>query len=282
LDQGWTVGELSSGFSGVDANPAMTQLLDAMRATASWPAVVELRAHTRPALDVGPGDTVLDVGCGLADVLIDLGRTSHAAMQLTGVDSSAAMLAAAAADANLAGIQLELHQADATALPLSDDSVAAVRSERVLQWVEDPAAAIREMLRVLRPGGSIVLIDTDWRTAAIDCGDPEVEEVLAAVMSQRPGADAGGRLRSLGLDAGIEDIQFHTATAALTWPPGDPTGPGGFLPMPLIPQLLLETLGTPLGEGRRMVDVIVDAGRRDRFLATVSMMAVVGRAPSRT
>jgi SAM-dependent methyltransferase len=258
----------------------MTQLLDAMRATADWPAVRELRAWTRPALDAMAGDTVLDVGCGLADVLIDLGQTSSVAVQLMGVDSSAAMLAAARADADAAGVHLELHQADATALPLPDDAVGVVRSERVLQWLEDPAAAIREMLRVLRPGGAIVVIDTDWRTGAIDCGDPAVEDMLVTVMSQRPGADAGGRLRSLALDAGIQDIRFHAATAALTWPADSSEGPGGFIPVPLIPQLLQETQGIPLEEARRVTDSLIDAGRRDRFLATVSMMAVVGRAPT--
>lgn len=64
---------------------------------------------------------------------------------------------------------------DALALDEPDDSFDAARCERVLQWVSDPAAAVAELTRVVRPGGRICLIDTDWSTLRLDAGDPNIE-----------------------------------------------------------------------------------------------------------
>ena len=60
---------------------------------------------------------------------------------------------------------------DAEALPLPDGLVDACRCERALQWVPDADQALAEMLRVLRPGGRLSIIDTDWRSLLFDLPD---------------------------------------------------------------------------------------------------------------
>ena len=79
---------------------------------------------------------------------------------------------------------------DACSLDEPDDSFDVARSERTLQWLADPAAAVAEMVRVVRPGGRVSLIDTDWSTFTIDVGD----DALASLVRD---ADANGAQSTL-------------------------------------------------------------------------------------
>ncbi|MBW3576937.1 MAG: hypothetical protein KY462_04195 [Actinobacteria bacterium] len=67
--------EVSIGYRTIDSHPEADQMIESMRQTGAWPAVQELRGWTRPWLEVSAGGAVLDVGCGLGEVLIDLAGT---------------------------------------------------------------------------------------------------------------------------------------------------------------------------------------------------------------
>lgn len=262
----------------VDSYNDAALLLEGMRQTAAWPAVQELRKWTRPSLEVLAGGVVLDVGCGLGEVLIDLARTRSEPIRLVGIDASELMLDAARADAAAAGVTIDLRRGDAAALPFPDASFDAVRCERTLQWVNRPSDALHEILRVLRPGGSVVLIDTDWRTFALDVGDREVEELLSRLMVIRSGADVGGRLRGMALDAGFEDVSVRGATAVVTdWSPDSREGPAGWIRAHMVAQLLTEAFDMTESETAASSDALVEAARRGRFQMTLSLMAVTAR-----
>jgi SAM-dependent methyltransferase len=62
---------------------------------------------------------------------------------------------------------VELYEADARSLPLEDASVDAAISVQVLEYVGDVDAALRELHRVLRPGGRLVVWDIDWATLSV-------------------------------------------------------------------------------------------------------------------
>jgi SAM-dependent methyltransferase len=64
--------------------------------------------------------------------------------------------------------------ADASALPFSDQAFHACSADRVLQHVNDPIAALREMVRITRSGGRIVLADPDYDTQVVVCADQEL------------------------------------------------------------------------------------------------------------
>lgn len=275
--------DIASAYRTVDAQPEAAELIEAMRQTAAWPAVQWLRSWTRPWLEVASGQPILDVGCGLADVLIGLGRDRPDDLRAVGVDASQRMLKQARADAQAAGVAVELHRADAAALPFPDGCFAAVRCERTLQWVGDPAAAVAEMVRVLRPGGALVLIDTDWRTAALDLDDPELEDLLTRTMTARPGADVGGRLRRMARDAGLEGVRVTGATAVVTdWDPDERDAPPGFIPPHLLARVLHEVGGLARSDAEARAAQLVTAARRGAFQMTVSLLAVVAtRAASR-
>jgi demethylmenaquinone methyltransferase/2-methoxy-6-polyprenyl-1,4-benzoquinol methylase len=101
---------------------------------------------------------VLDVACGTAAVSIELARAVPE-RTIVGIDQSTEMLAAGrerVARAGLAG-RIELREGRAEELPFEDASFDAVTFTYLLRYVDDPAATMRELARVVRPGGTIAM-----------------------------------------------------------------------------------------------------------------------------
>jgi SAM-dependent methyltransferase len=98
-------------------------------------------------------ETVADVGCGNGAYLAELARRDHAGPVL-GMDLSVGMLQAARAGAPGAGLAC----ADATALPVRDDASGLTLAMHMLYHVPDPLAAVRELRRITRPGGQVLVV----------------------------------------------------------------------------------------------------------------------------
>ena len=145
-----------------------------------------LKSQSLEALGLRPGAVVLDVGCGPGSDVHALAATKTC--RAVGVDIDPRMLAAARM-ATAPGTSAAFVCADAAGLPFPDTTFDAVRSERMLQHLPDPARAVREMARVTRPEGRLVLIETDWASLTIEgTGDPETEQLLIALLIQHGAA----------------------------------------------------------------------------------------------
>lgn len=106
------------------------------------------------------GETVLDIGCGAGTDLLLAARRVGPNGRAIGIDMTEAMRDRARGSAAAAGANnVEVHKADATALPLPDASVDVVISNGVLNLVPEKEKAFAEILRVLRPGGRLQLAD---------------------------------------------------------------------------------------------------------------------------
>jgi ubiquinone/menaquinone biosynthesis C-methylase UbiE len=108
------------------------------------------------AAAVTPGSVVADVGTGtgfLAEAALDAGA------QVIGIDNSDGMLAEVSN--RFTGRRFEARRGDTDALPIENGAVDAVVANMVLHHAPDPQAAIREMARVLKPGGRLVITDAD-------------------------------------------------------------------------------------------------------------------------
>ncbi|MGQ0593639.1 MAG: methyltransferase domain-containing protein [Gammaproteobacteria bacterium] len=129
------------------------------------------------------GHRVLDLGCGPGTDTLALAERVGSTGMVVGIDRDPAMLKEAerrAGEAHL-GTRIVHHLADATRLPLRSGSFDASRSERLLQHLSDPAAALGELLRVTRRGGWVVVLDTDWGTLSLHSPEIEIERRLARV-----------------------------------------------------------------------------------------------------
>lgn len=140
-------------------------------------AAVKRRSHE--LLHAGPGQTVVDVGCGLghdAAVLATTGAT------VIGLDPNEALLNEAW---YLHGQQVEFRNGTAQAMGLADTSVDALRYERVLQHLTDHDAVLAEAHRVLHPGGRLQVVDTDWLSMTVFLPDAALERKLIDSIATR-------------------------------------------------------------------------------------------------
>lgn len=104
--------------------------------------------------DLRAGQRVLDVGTGDGTYAIEAARRGAS---VVGLDTSAAMLAAAEARARAAGHPIDVRLGSVTALPFAEDSFDRVVAVTVLCFVDDPHRAFTEMARVTRPGGKVIV-----------------------------------------------------------------------------------------------------------------------------
>ncbi len=106
---------------------------------------------------IPPDITVLDVGTGTGQLLLPLAKVVH---NVIGVDHSPQMLKLAAQNATNADIHnVEFRLGEIDDLPLKDNEVNAAFAALVLHHAPDPGKAILEMARVVKPGGSVAIID---------------------------------------------------------------------------------------------------------------------------
>ena len=145
---------------------------DAARQRAHMPegsgAILDTRSlvtdHRRLAALLRPGLAVLDVGCGTGAITRGIAEAVGRAGRAVGVDVNRSMIEKARA-AHRAVPGLSFDVADVYALPFSGafDIVAAAR---VLQWLADPAAAVRAMTTAVKPGGRVVVLDYNHEKTA--------------------------------------------------------------------------------------------------------------------
>jgi demethylmenaquinone methyltransferase/2-methoxy-6-polyprenyl-1,4-benzoquinol methylase len=103
---------------------------------------------------------VADIAAGTAAVSIELARAAPA-RTIVGVDQSAEMLAAGRARVEAAGLgdRIELREGNAESLPFAAAEFDALTFTYLLRYVDDPAATLRELARVVRPGGTIAMLE---------------------------------------------------------------------------------------------------------------------------
>jgi ubiquinone/menaquinone biosynthesis C-methylase UbiE len=156
----------------------MTDQISYMDTAAATDIGLDYKRRSVAGLDLRPGLTVADIGCGPGT---DLGRLADAVApggSVIGVDRDAAMLAEARRrHAATAGV--EVRAGDVDGLPLADASVDRARVDRLLQHVRDPQSAIGEVRRVLRPGGLFGMAEPDWDTVAVADEDIETSRRFA-------------------------------------------------------------------------------------------------------
>jgi SAM-dependent methyltransferase len=187
----------------------------------------QLAAAQRKLLDcaaLAPGEHVLDVACGTGLVTLAAAQAVGAQGSVLGVDLSGRMVDEAASRAVARGLaQASFARMDGESLALPDASFDVALCALGLMYMPDPAQALREMRRVLRPGGRVALAVWGERAA---CGwspvfgivDAEVESDVCPLFFA---LGESGALARLCTDAGFTNLAEHRIDAALRYESGE-------------------------------------------------------------
>ena len=145
-----------------DADPCGAKLAEAPEGSPEFFAqVAATRDELEPFIPAyaefsqAKGDSVLEVGCGLGSDLI---RFARAGARVTGVDLTPKSVELVKRRLSLEGLEGDIRVADAERLPFPDASFDRVYSWGVLHHTPDTGRAVREAIRVLRPGGRICVM----------------------------------------------------------------------------------------------------------------------------
>jgi SAM-dependent methyltransferase len=125
----------------------------------AWASFVPVEITTTPPAaklvkfaEVGEGQKVLDVACGTGVVAVTAARRGA---KVSGLDLTPVLIERARKNASIAGVEIDFIEGDAEALPYTDASFDLVLSQFGHIFAPRPAVALKEMLRVLKPGGRV-------------------------------------------------------------------------------------------------------------------------------
>lgn len=155
-----------------------------------------------PVLDaarVRPRGAVLDVGCGTGVLAAAAAERVGPDGEVTGVDINRGMLEVAARS----GDHVTWLEADAQQLPFDSESFDAVASQFALMFVPDPARALREMVRVARPGGRVAV--AVWGSLETSPGFAAMARLLSDMLSPEAAASLAAPF-ALGNPAALQEL----------------------------------------------------------------------------
>jgi arsenite methyltransferase len=177
------------------------------------PDVVAQRRATLRLVALQPGERVLDVGAGPGFLVAEMAEQVGPGGHVTGLEIADSMVALAQRRCAYEPIasRTTIVKGDATALPFPDASFDAAVSTQVYEYVADISRALGELHRVLRPGGRVLILDTDWDSVVWHAHDQARMQRIVAAWKERF-ADPhlprtlARRLRAAGLEVRSREV----------------------------------------------------------------------------
>ena len=171
-----------------------------------------------------PGSTILDVACGTGIVARTVASKAGSNARITGLDINQQMLDKASEMAEKSGLEINWQQGGAGDLPFEDNRFDHLFCQQAMQFFPEPQQVLKEMFRVLKPGGALALniLRSIQHNPAYKILAHELEEhagETAGTMMRSPFRDWDQKtIRGMVTEAGFGDIQIHLEIISMRYP----------------------------------------------------------------
>jgi ubiquinone/menaquinone biosynthesis C-methylase UbiE len=225
-------------------------------------------------LDIHEGQQILEVGCGTADQLAALARLVGCKGRVVGIDKSEIMVSEARSRLEGLNLPIECLAGDIYHLDFPANTFDRCYASAVFQHLEDPLLALSEMVRVVRPGGRIVVTEQDWETQIISSDNHALtRRVLNFFCDEIRNGWAGRKLsgwfQRLGLqNIVVTPINFFSSDYAQTARKLDLNG--------LVARAAASGV-VSLHEGQQWLKELEDRGRNGTFFRALTSFRVHGQ-----
>lgn len=234
------------------------------------------KRETFALMQLGSGDSAADVGCGTGDDARHLAEIVGKAGRVVGFDVSEAMLKEARNRQGTSVPNLQFVQSSVNDLKATSESFDALRADRVLTHVPDTAGALREMVRVVKPRGRVVVSEPDmlgfWVTNEQHALTARILQAIAH-SCERP--YVARDLYHHFQDAGLVDIRLILRSAALA----DPEIVDNILKFGAAIQTMVGSGKLSTDEASQWLAEFEERRRARRFLAGITIFIVAGVKP---
>ena len=171
--------------------------------------IVKQRQKTLDALKLKAGELVLDIGCGVGFLTHEMALQVGESGKVIGLDKNTEMISHAQKRCESLQ-QTEFYKGDASKLPVHDQTLDAVSCTQVLLYVKDVSKVLTEMRRILKPGGRLVIVETDWRGVVLNSADDALtKNIFSAWDSAVPSPNLPVHLGPLLKKHGFSNIQIE-------------------------------------------------------------------------
>jgi SAM-dependent methyltransferase len=201
------------GFTSVDEQPDPKAWIDVLDRVRAEPQYAAYKARVAELLRPKEGRRYLEVGTGTGSDALAL--AARYGVDVVGVDLSRTMVE----EAKRRGLR-EAQVAPAEKLPFGEGSFDGCWADRTFQHLEDPDAALAELVRVTGPGGRIVVADPDYDTQVVDVEEQELARLVLRFRADHAlrNGTLAHRMGGLFVAAGLEDVEVDAAPIVLRNP----------------------------------------------------------------
>lgn len=266
----------SPGFLGNFANVDQTNPAELVGRLDTMHALEFFRAYKRETfslMQLGAAASAADVGCGTGEDARQMAELVGKAGRVVGFDISEAMLKEARARHEASVPNLQFVQCSANDLKAPSASFDAVRADRVLTHVPDTMGALREMVRVVKPGGRVVVSEPDmlgcWVNSAHHATSTRILQAIAH-SCERP--FAARDLYHQFQDVGLAEVRLILRSVALT----DPQAADDILKFGTAIETMIEQGKLGEEEARLWLADFDERRRTGRFLGGATIFIVAG------
>jgi SAM-dependent methyltransferase len=199
--------DIHKGFHTVDRSTDVEFLFRFLDVADATPSVQGYRRQMLSQVPVHAGQRILDVGCGIGFTAMQLAEALGPSGQVVGVDKNEVFIHEAQRRAAARDLPVEFRVGEATRLNLPDQSFDVCRTERTLMYLEQPERGIDELLRVLKPGGSLAIFEFNYDATVIDAPGRELTRRIVRIISDSvPSSAIGRQAPRLFRERGVQDV----------------------------------------------------------------------------